>query len=964
MVISLKLGANSIAGRLTSLATALLVVGIGASSAYATEVGVAAAVNSDAFGTPPGGARSTKVLGDNVIYNEKIETSGSGLVQVLLVDGSTFTVGANSNLVIDEFVYDPNAGTGKLVSSFGKGVARFVGGKLSKKRGGVTVKTPVGTIGIRGGIANINLASNPPVFSLLFGKDLTFTSPSGQRSRIHQAGYSMEVGAGGSTRVRRSTQSDFGNVQTALTNSRQRGGTRNTPTEGQIVQSGLPRVISGLRNVPTTPRSKPASTTGGGIQQTVNGLIQTQILSQSQNTQSIEQEESTGTTEITDSARILRAGNKFGSTAALNLVPGTLGIVGGTSGFDEVVVFTQDPDTSGNSYRLWTGTADGTSIYVFDPDTSVNEFYTQSVNSNGDVIENFSTSNIPDAPSLSGAIVQNARGQRITGDGFGFFAHFVATEAGSDPTFNYGGSDYFYGLYGSATDFDNFNGSDAEKLRTYTLHGDILTAFQLSSEDNFGNNQAATSAALFLNPSIAEDLGTSFLSSVKSSGLKVLEGASDTLEGARYLAASMYVSSGTTAQKSFVSLSLGDIENESGTLVLGGERRGGHRTDADNSAGLYGGSVESIEGGTGGTIFGSNADYLVLGPGNLEEDGTYTDGYVQVPTGIQSTDQQSGTMHVAELSSEVNVSTLDRTSKTLKGYAAGVLESNVNYSAGVDPVIFASNSLGDFEISFDSQNGSLYATLHVKDVANLDDEVDQYQLAFGEQSGSGQSVYIDADTFAAIETSGGSGNQILTDSEVFVSPKAGTTPDNYLISNTLVKGADNALFVDKTKCTCDFLEWGYWGSKMEASDTSLAGGDRFDTFHMGTWVAGDVTNSIDLPTSGSATFAGHAVGSVADGTRQYLAAGDFNMSLDFTYRTGTATISNFDSRTMSATLSETSVASGNLFEGTLSGTGGLSGNINTSVVTGPNSNHQGVIGDFHATQGNWSAAGIVAGEKQ
>ena len=69
---------------------------------------------------------------------------GEGLVQILLRDGSTFTVGANSDLVIDEFVYDPQAGSGKLVASFGKGVARFVGGKLSKKPGGVTVKTPVG----------------------------------------------------------------------------------------------------------------------------------------------------------------------------------------------------------------------------------------------------------------------------------------------------------------------------------------------------------------------------------------------------------------------------------------------------------------------------------------------------------------------------------------------------------------------------------------------------------------------------------------------------------------------------------------------------------------------------------------------------------------------------------------------------------------------------------------------------
>jgi hypothetical protein len=73
-------------------------------------------------------------------------------VQVLLVDGSTFTVGPGSDLVIDRFVYDPNKKTGQVVASFSKGVMRFVGGKISKNDEGVTIKTQAGALAIRGGM--------------------------------------------------------------------------------------------------------------------------------------------------------------------------------------------------------------------------------------------------------------------------------------------------------------------------------------------------------------------------------------------------------------------------------------------------------------------------------------------------------------------------------------------------------------------------------------------------------------------------------------------------------------------------------------------------------------------------------------------------------------------------------------------------------------------------------------------
>ena len=98
-----------------------------------------AAVNPDAFSDG-----AAVKIGKSVFYNQRINTTGSGLVQVLLVDGSTFTVGPGSDLVIDKFVYDPKKNKGEIVATFCKGVMRFVGGKFSKNDGGVTVNTPSG----------------------------------------------------------------------------------------------------------------------------------------------------------------------------------------------------------------------------------------------------------------------------------------------------------------------------------------------------------------------------------------------------------------------------------------------------------------------------------------------------------------------------------------------------------------------------------------------------------------------------------------------------------------------------------------------------------------------------------------------------------------------------------------------------------------------------------------------------
>lgn len=131
-------------GVVAALAVAML-----ASSALAQEVGKASAVNPNATAN-----LRTITIGSSITHKERIQTTSAGSVQLLFVDKTSMTIGPNSDLTIDEYVYDPNAGRGKLAATLGKGALRFVGGQISHT-GDAEVKTAAATVGIRGGVALI-----------------------------------------------------------------------------------------------------------------------------------------------------------------------------------------------------------------------------------------------------------------------------------------------------------------------------------------------------------------------------------------------------------------------------------------------------------------------------------------------------------------------------------------------------------------------------------------------------------------------------------------------------------------------------------------------------------------------------------------------------------------------------------------------------------------------------------------
>ena len=86
--------------------SAALLLAAGAFDAMAQEkVGVNSAVNPEALGTPPGGAARRLVVGQDVVFNERITTTEGGQTQLLFLDQSAMTVGPNSDVTIDQFVY-------------------------------------------------------------------------------------------------------------------------------------------------------------------------------------------------------------------------------------------------------------------------------------------------------------------------------------------------------------------------------------------------------------------------------------------------------------------------------------------------------------------------------------------------------------------------------------------------------------------------------------------------------------------------------------------------------------------------------------------------------------------------------------------------------------------------------------------------------------------------------------------
>ena len=122
--------------------------------AFAANIGVAAAVKNV---VTAGGGRSL-AAGGEVFQDETITTGVNSMTQLIFLDETSLSVGPESEVTLDRFVYNPATGAGDVVLSTAKGAFRFITG--SQDPSNYQLKTPFANIGVRGTIVDCYTAAN------------------------------------------------------------------------------------------------------------------------------------------------------------------------------------------------------------------------------------------------------------------------------------------------------------------------------------------------------------------------------------------------------------------------------------------------------------------------------------------------------------------------------------------------------------------------------------------------------------------------------------------------------------------------------------------------------------------------------------------------------------------------------------------------------------------------------------
>ena len=76
------------------------------------------------------------VLRARVILNDEVRTGAASQLQILLLDRTTFTVGANARVAVDRFVYNPAANSRSTGVSVTRGAYRFMSGRNLRRPSG------------------------------------------------------------------------------------------------------------------------------------------------------------------------------------------------------------------------------------------------------------------------------------------------------------------------------------------------------------------------------------------------------------------------------------------------------------------------------------------------------------------------------------------------------------------------------------------------------------------------------------------------------------------------------------------------------------------------------------------------------------------------------------------------------------------------------------------------------------
>ncbi|HXC26990.1 MAG TPA: FecR family protein [Stellaceae bacterium] len=932
----------------------LLAIAVGAPHARAEgeqRVGVNAAVNTDANGTPPGGVTKRLVLGENIVHNERVTTDKNGQTQILFLDGSSVSVGPESDMTIDDFVYDPASGTGKMSLTDLQGAMRFVGGKLSKQEDAVAVHFGSATIGVRGGVflADLHPGGKSQII-FVYGHGVTITLPNGQTVELYRPGFAIDFDSHGM--IGSPHRAPPGGILAQLDGRKGgSGGVNNIPNDGDVANSNVPNTVS--NDTDSSTQQADANSKNSKYNPPPPNSWPPQV--SEQQTQTASNPPPPPPPQQSPAPQQQQPSPP--SPPPPNVITG---ISGGIN---------YDPGR-GSNHDLAVNTQNDLAAVGPGDDEHHRHHHDRTLGFPGQPVpfKNATITNgvlVVTIGDLTGSIPLSPGTHKIDGtatyspvgplkgtvyeaaDGSFFYADLTPVDHPSSTVFVYGGTPVSSSV---------FQPGSTPQILAFQIEPDAVLKNLLPFIPNIGKLSNPTVSPLYIEIPAATSITAA---------------RGGTPEPA-VLQASLVFNGRGASQQSALVVAVGNIVSTTSNPnnpLLSGNVEGVYEPGYGRAPTLINSSLLTTIDGTGGSFYGNTSiSGFVLDPNECctrsGDPRTQLASLTNVQTG-QNTNFNFNQPAVAT-TVPTAVANAPQTTQTLTGFFGGIMTP---YVKGREEAPYA--VVGRTTIQTNAQELEIAATLQGHDPfstswGNQNDHNDHgdrslsaigpgnnnnnnknrnavsaFELSFGNQAG--KQGYINDDLFAAEANSNGTQQLNRQDKG---------TATAYLVDQNVVAGAiDSILPRGVTPCTCQYLQWGYWGGDLTTSK-----GYRNDVGGINTWVAGVQTPVNQMPTMGYGSYSGAAIGTVDNNGKIYVAAGGFNLNYNFGNDTGRIGITNFDGLNFGGTVR----GGGNGYTGSLSGRN-LNGTV-AGAFFGPAAQNTG--GDFaiESTKGpNYIASGIFAG---
>ena len=879
--------------------------------AIAQEIGTTTAVTILTTGQPPGSSARELEIGTDVVANERLVTSQSGRAQLIFQDRSSLTVAPNSDLVLDEYVYDPETKTGKVVFSATKGFFRFVGGLISKQNA-VEFRTPLATIGLRGGIADIDISAESVVAIKHFGVDLTVApGPPGdtaQQFRIVRNGFKATVTEeGGRVQIEKVSQTEIDGNLAKLEGAPADG---SDGPEQPVADAGSSREPAEL-----APIDHPA------IQETIagNSELESDIVEDNRDLADNLQEPDPpdnpdGPAPVAYSGQYQRNpvqdfDNAVIGSYVLPLIPAHNATYGG--GRIEDDWFTAA--VNGQRVRL---PAPSPSAFTFDSAGTSSPFGPVS-----------GTGFYSPKQDFFFYILQEIDNANNLATIFGGVP--LATEL--FPTSGFATHSYQFGHPIPAA----AGGSVIELI-------DELTLFSAYGDYN------------------------RFIS-VVGGGAVVFDGSGPGQRSAMI---------GTTGQYERQRLVVEGGPRDGPLEVAATAISSARRSSTDHPVHTYFSTTSVSDENGNDFFGVDAPDYFVTGSHSYARHGNIRDidrlalyqslgGTADLGRAFHTNGFAQPAVAPADLGST-------RTTRTLFGYTGGIIEVRSGGAFAGDhvfnsdpnnrgrtaiPAVSPSDQTGLW-IFTDADRRAVGVELGTENVAPNSSNNFYY---FGNRYSPGsRSAFVDDFRFGA--------RNPRSDSRSFNG--YGTLGNdsierlNGMFATTEMFGS--ALPDSVTPCVCKYLRWGYWSADARTG-ADATDPNRREAAHIASWVAGEIPDAIDIPMSGTAAYAGHIVGNVKNGADYYVSAGRFTHQYDFGTDTGIFSVTDFDSADYAGPTSASNLRNdfrGTNIQGSLDRNMNLRGSFYKTRSQGPGAIPAYVGGDFNvADGGDYKAGGTFAGDR-